>query len=411
MTVDAATACATQDAERSLEIDLLLILGAFAAIFGALLVPIGAGRLPYSPDSAYGLFLVLIAFQTLAIGKSPFGDVRRSWALVGVGLIAAALGIVACFIPGLVAEAARIGVGALLSAGGLSLLMQLAFDATKARRWLTGPPVLKSLALTCATVYGLGVVVGVITLLPGRVAVGASALAAIAFGASLFALAGLLHKVQRRYPAPPATPGAASRFVLLRDARLPPSEAILILLGLSLALLGFFLFPVDLGLLPFSPDGQLGLLLTLMAIQAMALGETPLGRLTRPAWMLAIGLLFAAAGIVSAIVPGLLTDAMRLLLAVLNVGGGARGLSSTFRSTREPRSADPPAPFRPILRALGSTQTILNALSLMFGVSMLIPGLIPGFLIAVILIGNGAMLIRLAKIIHQLAALDPKGAR
>ena len=70
------------------------------------------------------------------------------------------------------------------------------------------------------------------------------------------------------------------RFVLFQEASLPLSQAILILLGILNTLLGLLLFPVCLGMLPFSPDGQLGLLLTIMAIQMMILGDTPLGQYT-----------------------------------------------------------------------------------------------------------------------------------
>jgi len=103
---------------------------------------------------------------------------------------------------------------------------------------------------------------------------------------------------------------------------LPLSLAILIILGILVTVLGLLLFPVNLGIIAFSPDGQLGLLLTVTAIQMMALGETPLGQFKRSWIMVMIGLLFAGLGVVSSIVPGLLTGMLQILLGLLNLTGG-----------------------------------------------------------------------------------------
>ena len=58
------------------------------------------------------------------------------------------------------------------------------------------------------------------------------------------------------------------------------------------------LFPVNLGMLAFSPDGQLGVLLTIMAIQMMALGDTLVGQFKRSLLMVIVGIVFAALGVV-----------------------------------------------------------------------------------------------------------------
>ncbi|NLV27935.1 MAG: hypothetical protein GXY48_12360 [Methanomicrobiales archaeon] len=42
-----------------------------------------------------------------------------------------------------------------------------------------------------------------------------------------------------------------------------------------LLIIGILLFPVNVELIPSSPDGQLGLLLVITSIKMMALGETP----------------------------------------------------------------------------------------------------------------------------------------
>ncbi|MFY1645413.1 hypothetical protein ACK11Z_16910, partial [Methanoculleus bourgensis] len=62
---------------------------------------------------------------------------------------------------------------------------------------------------------------------------------------------------------------AKDGFRFFRDASLSLPVALLILVGVFLTLLGVLLFPVNIGVIPFSPDGQLGLLLVIIAIQMM----------------------------------------------------------------------------------------------------------------------------------------------
>ncbi|MDA8382766.1 MAG: hypothetical protein ACYC63_21225 [Armatimonadota bacterium] len=400
----------TQDYDRSVEIDILLIFGVFVLIFGMLLFEISAGRLPYNLDSAYGLFLVLISLQIITMGKTPFGDLRRSWALVLVGICAAMLGMFACFIPGVLTEIVRVAVGLVLLGGGLSLLLQLFVTEGKARTWLRAGVVLARLTVACALVYALSVIAGVITLAPGLVATRWTATFLVTYGASFLYLAWTLRRVAILYPPEqvrPTKPAPDSivRFGLLKDAELPLSLAHLVLMATLLTLLGLLLFPVNLGLLPFSPDGQLGLLLTLMGIQVMTLRDTPQGRLKRPLSMLAVGLIFAALGIVASIVPGLLTNWLRVLLGALNLGSGAKSLLGTYLPTiwgneGPPRTAPVPA----IVKKLNSTQTMLSGLSVAFGLTTLVPGLLPGLLMAGILVVNGLLLLKLASILRNLAA-------
>ena len=403
----------TPDYDRSVETVILLIFAEFMLIFGALLFEIDAGRLPFNPDSTYGLFLVLVSLQIITMGKTPFGDLHRSWAVVFAGLCAATLGMFTCFIPGVLTEVARVVVGIVLLGGGLSLLMQLFTSETMASRWFRAGDVLAQLTVTCALVYALSLIAGVITLVPGLVANRQTAIFLIAYGGSFFYLAWLLRKVAVLYPKKEisgtgSVPLPINRFSWFKQASLPLSPAILILIGLSLTLLGLLLFPVSLGVLQFSLDGQLGLMLTVMAVQIMVLGETPLGQLKRPLLMMFFGLVFAALGIVATIVPGPLTNLLQTLIGALNVGGGAKSLLETRLPSLRARGGPTGAASVPaVVKRLSATQTILGGLQLVFGVTMLVPGLIPGLLMAGILVTNGLLLLRLASILRTLAALQP----
>lgn len=191
--------------------------------------------------------------------------------------------------------------------------------------------------------------------------------------------------------------------LFFRQASLPLSLAVLIVVGFLLLFLGLLLFPVNLGLIPFSPDGQLGLLLVITSIQMMALGETPLGQFKRSWLMVIIGIFFASMGIVSCTVPGILTDLIRILLGALNIIGGVILLGKMYLSSirPDPDQSAVPESLQPIMRKMQKTQKILYIVSIAFGITMLLPGIVSGFIIALILVINGGLLFRLGSIIYH----------
>jgi hypothetical protein len=408
-----------EESDLSLEVVVLLIFGVFGLLLGLMLFKIYTGDLPYNPDSTYGLFLVIVSFQMITMGKTPFGDLRRSWALVVIGIGTAVLGMVTCFIPGYFTKFARILVGIVLFAGGIALFMQLCISETKARMWIKIPGILRQLIIACALLYALTTASGLITLFPGVTTGPQTAILIMSYGVSFFYLSWCIWKVGRTYP--PERPdysasirrnsdraNSQGRFSLFGEASLPLSLAVLILLGILLTLLGLLLFPVNLGLLPFSPDGQLGVLLTIMAIQMMTLGDTPLGQYTRSWLMIAIGSVFAGLGAVSCIVPGMLTGMIQILLGLLNVMGGAAFFIKRFLAKLHGIGTPPEAPIvvPPIVRRLVGTQMVLNSVTIAFGISMLLPGLVSGLVVAGILVINGALLFILASLVQKVARMQ-----
>lgn len=200
----------TGESDLTLEVVVLLILGVFMLLFGLLLLRIHAGALPYAADSTYGLFLVLVSLQAITMGKTPFGDLRRSWLLVVVGIATAVLGMIACFIPGFLAGPVRIVVGAILTAGGIALLVQLYAAQDRARAWLKVRGVLTHLTLACSIVYILSVALGLVTLLPGITTDPQTAVLLILYGLGFFYLAWCIQAIVRRYPPRVATDGGGA---------------------------------------------------------------------------------------------------------------------------------------------------------------------------------------------------------
>jgi uncharacterized membrane protein HdeD (DUF308 family) len=394
-----------EESDLSLEVVILLILGVFMFLFGLLLFKISTGELPYTPDSTYGLFLVIVSFQVITMGKTPFGDLRRSWVLVLIGIITAIVGMVACFIPGQLTEMVRILVGILLFAGGISLLLQLLFFEEKARTWIKIPGVLQHLTVACGVVYVITIVLGLITLIPGITSNPQTALFLLIYGISIFYLAWCIQKVARSYP--PENLKSISKekgglFKSLQSVSLSLSPAVVIMIGVLLFLLGCLLFPINQGTLPFSSDGELGLLTVILALQMTTLGETPLGQFKRSVIIIIVGIVFATLGIFSCIVPGILTGVLQILIGALNILGGVILLTMRFvpmirgRKKHDPETGPPSSTVKKFM----VTQTLLNLVAIAFGLSMIMPGMIPNTLVPVILIINGLLLFALAYIIN-----------
>lgn len=204
----------------------------------------------------------------------------------------------------------------------------------------------------------------------------------------------MLYKVYALYPEASDRPSSG---VQLSDDR-----AVILLTGVFMVLLGILLIPVSLGLLPFSGSAQLGLLVVIISIQMIAFGNTPLKSFTRTWSLVFLGLLFASMGIISCIVPGVLVPCLTMIIALLNIFGGAIPLVKTALS-RSGKKSSGSAAVPPLIKRLFITQITLNILSIIFGTSMLIKNLIPGPVIGVVLTANGIVLLYLLSI---LAGID-----
>ena len=388
-------------ADLPLEVVILLVGGMTLLISGALLFAVSAGVLPYYENGLYGLLLVVFALQTILLGKTPFGDMRRSTPLLAVGSVIAAVGIATCFIPDLLGQTPRMLLWVCFGAGGFLLLLQMLLDRNKFRSWAKYGGVFRHLILGCVVVYLLSMLIGLLIWKKNLLTTPATAFAVLIFGAAVVYLALVLRKIYRTYPE--------AEKLRQEGVGLSTEHSMLLLMGIFMILLGMLLIPVNLGMLPFSGSAQLGLLMVMFAIQMLASGNTPIGPFPRSWLMILLGLLFAALGIVSCILPEALVPLLTVLVGVLNILGGAITLGKmVFSNPRKP--GEPRVPRPAILTKLFATQLIMNLLSIMFGTSMLCAHLIPGLAIGVILASNGGVLLYLLHILKVLEKLQRQTA-
>lgn len=194
----------------SIEVVLLLVVGLFFFLLGLLLIGIYVGSLPYSQDSTAGFILVLASLYTITMGKTPLGDVRRSWFVVIIGIILAVLGTLSIFFPGgALSVLARILAALVLAIGGIVSLVQLFTSAEEAKMWMKVGGTLRQLTIALGVMFGLEIIVGVGSFVPVIATNPLWALVVVIFGASFFYAASCVQKVNRQYhPEETKTPGS-----------------------------------------------------------------------------------------------------------------------------------------------------------------------------------------------------------
>jgi hypothetical protein len=380
--------------DTPLEVLILLIAGMALLITGILLFLVSSGALPYYENGLYGLLLVMFALQIVTMGKTPFGDVRRSRFIIAVGAVIAAVGIVTCFIPDVFTRLSRILLFICFGPGGFLLFWQMLFAKDKFRTWVKHGVIFRHLIFACSMVYTLSMLIALLLWNQQMLSTPMTALAVLIYGGSIVYLACVLGVIYRKYPE------AEKRYK--EDVEFSTDQAMLLMMGIFMVLLGVLLIPVNLGKLSFSASAQLGLLMVMFAIQMLASGNTPIGPFPRSRLMIMSGLLFAALGIVSCIIPSILVPLLTVLVGVLNILGGLITLLKIFIPLLR-RSDETGGTVHPMLKKLFAVQVTMNLLTIMFGTSMLVPHLVPGLVIGVILAANGCVLLYL---LHLLVLLD-----
>ena len=383
------------DADLPLESIILLIGGMALAVTGGLLFPVSAGRLPYYENGFFGLLLIVFALQAIAFGKTPFGDMRRSKPLLFFGVAIASIGIITCFIPGFFGSFPRILLFVCFSFGGVLQLLKAYLDKTKLPTWMRVGGVFRHLLFACVSVYGLSIFAGFLLWRQPSLPTSITASIMLLFGFAVIYLGGVLRLVYRAYPEAESSRNDPSGLSF--------DHSMLLLTSVFMILLGTLLIPVNLGLLSFAENAQLGLLMIIFAIQMLASGNTPIGPFPhRSLFMVGCGVLFAAVGIVSCVIPSVLVAPLTLLVGVLNILGGlipiGKRLLQLAQQTNE-------SLVHPLLQNLSRTQLTMNLLSIMFGTSMFVPGIVPGLVIGAILAANGGVLLYLLHILVAIAAL------
>jgi hypothetical protein len=369
---------------------VILLMGSLALLItGILLFPVSAGILPYYENGLYGLLLIIFALQIITLGKTPWGDLRRSPGLLIAGFTIATLGLCTSFVP-LANPLPRILLLLCFGPGGLLLLLQLYLSPSKAPAWSKHGGIFHQLTFACTGVYVLSMLMALLVWKQSLEATSTMAMILLFFGLTVLYLAVVLQKIYQQFPEAEKQPQG--------DVQLSTEQALLMLVALFMLLLGLLLIPVSLGLIPFAPNAQLGLLMVTFALQMLTLGNTPLGSFPRSWPMLGAGFLFAALGIISCIIPQILVALLTFLVAMVNILGGSITLGKVLlSSTKKPQ--DMPSQVLPILSKLFGTQVTMNVLAIMFGLSMLMPGLVHAMFIGVILTANGGVLIYLLRIL------------
>lgn len=382
----------SREAKLPFEIVMLIIAAVIILITGAMLFPVYSGTLPYYENGLYGLLLIIFALQTITLGRTPFGDTPRSRLLLVVGLLIAIIGMVTSLIP-ISISFSRVLLFLCLGPGGLLLFLQMLFIKDKLKSWVKYGGIFRHLIFACSAVYILSMVIALLLWKQNLLTTPMTAVVILFFGTAVFYLATVLGKIDRTYPEAAKNP--------IGDIKLSIEQTMILFTSIFMIIIGVLLIPVNLGMLPFSSSAQLGILMVIFAIQMLAFGNTPIGPFPRTWPMIGLGILFAVLGAISCIIPGILVSVLTILVGILNILGGIIAFTKMLPKGSKQKT-EPREPIPPILKKLFATQLTLNLLQILFGTSMLIPGIVPGMVIGVILAANGGVLSYLLSILVTL---------
>lgn len=179
-------------------------------------------------------------------------------------------------------------------------------------------------------------------------------------------------------------PHSKHSFILFREISLPVGNSFSVFQGVLMILLGSLILLRVLGVFPpLNADSELGLLLVLTSLQMLALGEVVGSHLTRSWLLITIGMVFAALGIFSCIVPGILTDVIEPLLGIQNLITGivlltTQIIAPTLYGIRKPPAQKITLP--PIIKKMYVVITITSIVIILFGINALAPLLLPSLL-------------------------------
>ncbi|MEN6621146.1 MAG: hypothetical protein ABFD50_06335, partial [Smithella sp.] len=283
-----------------LEVVILLIGGMAFVITGFLLYAASSSAMPFYENGFYGLLLIIFAMQTIVLGKTPLGDMSSSRTLLAAGVIVAAVGIEACFIPTF-NQLPRALLLICLGPGGLALFLQMCMAGDKLRTWMEQGGIFQHLIIACSAVYSQSMLLAYLIWKGNPITSFMIAAIVFIYGITVFFLAFVLLIFYRIYPAAEKNQD---------DHGLSIDQTMILLTGVFLIMLGIMMIPVNLGLLPFSGSAEIGILMVIFALQMLATGNTPLGIFPRSLFLIYFGLLFAALGIISCIVPVILVSSL-----------------------------------------------------------------------------------------------------
>lgn len=180
---------------------------------------------------------------------------------------------------------------------------------------------------------------------------------------------------------PPSKDGS-----LFREAHLPLASAFLLFQGVLILIIGIAVYSIVFsgGGLSLNSSGQGGLLLIITSLNVLALGSI-VGLQLRRTWIvITIGMVFAALGIIAVISPiGIVAGVNTLLIGLSNIITGVLFFAlnlvvPAMRRTSSPRAE--PVAVPPLVKRLVLILPVVMIVSIVFGLSMLAPTLLPSLL-------------------------------
>ncbi|MDO5843897.1 MAG: hypothetical protein Q4Q53_01960 [Methanocorpusculum sp.] len=368
-----------QESRIGLESVFLILFAMMMLILGVVLLTLPTGTIGYSAFGFYGVTLFLFGFQIISLGKTPIGDAKQSPLVFGAGLAVSILGIILCFTNSVPEFIPKYLIAGILFVSGIVLLIQMFVSKNLYPLWKkSGDPLLMRLALLCALVYIFDIIVAVFIFLDAIIPLVVKSVFALLFGILLLLFTVIRHKTDLKYPLSSQSKSIGLNIISI------------LIFAVYLIVLGVLLIYSGLSPIAITGSSQLGLMMVIFAIQTIAIGSTPIGPFKRTHLIVIIGIVLGVIGITAVFVPGVLDFTLTVLIGLLNIISAV-----LFFIKSIPPLIKSKEPMPKILKQITVSSIIMNIMAFTFGLSMLIPNLIPGSVIVFVLIIFGCLILYL----------------
>lgn len=370
-----------------------ILFGCFSVIYGILLIPIDSGALVSDSGAASAMFVITFAIMIGFLGLTPVGTFTQTTFLFLLGLVLVLVGSVAFIAPGTLHGQIDYLLAAMLLGLGLIRLPIFLY-----RRWRHRISVPTTFTVLYVAMHLLSLALGLQILFAWSR--GATIPLLIALGVCMLLLARQANDLGSREPASvPANPHGTASAPASTPMGLSLRYQLMVLLAASLIFCAVMVILGIMGVVPYSSRSSI-LFVFITAMQVMLVGDTPV-RSFAPSWPLAfLGIFIASTAMVAAIIPGLIDGFLGPVIGVSNFLAATFGYVRLVDVARRAKSS----PAGPTRRAMWKTIIVADVvyfLLLLFGLNMLVPGLIPGLLMLVVLVFSGITLAWLSFLLNR----------
>ena len=366
---------------------LLPVIGLIMFVISAVLLMVTDNTVSLYEGGVFGLLLIIGGLYLQIAGRARIRSANLEIPVLLPGMIVTITGYCACFIPTILGRIPQFLVLVLLIFGVvilISFLIQIR-ESSQRREHHDYRSINLFTAIcgvTCTLAIMLALMIGMNIWWSPPLTTGFSVVVFLSLSMALLSLTIILQKVIQI---------SFNSEIKPDNPYLTPDTVVGIQYGFYMFILGCLLIPVNLGLLPYSLNAMNGTLVVLFGVQVLVSGKMTTFTFRRTRFFFVAGMALVAGGTCAIIIQDTMVLPLAYVISVFIILGGLYLLYIIFRLNRntEKPALKPKGKNLYLLLSLLFLAIVTAVLMIVFGLSMVITNLIPGMILAYILICFG----------------------